>query len=603
MLEIYIRGSVESGFLELAADSHLDMEALADIFDEDISTGEFSLPIDIPWTENNRRLLGFIERNSNFSAQSNFWTCDVLDSGYPQLQNAKLTILEKSGNFKYTTGKFSASISGTKGLFASAIKSKMLRKDFVLGGPINFVEDCRTFATNLEKGVYPQFPQIGFAPVAIENFFDTSSSSYNGEFLAQDTVNNIVHTGGGLTDWQFGRPSSSNPAVAAVAGDPEFIDHRTVPFYRLKFILVEVLKELGYTATGDLIDNYDIDDVFMFNTTALEFYSLVAYADYTRKIFPADHVPDILASDFVKAALKFFNVYTVFSLNSVDLRYRQNNFTTRKILDISDRCTGDFSGTWTEDTDQTGFTVDYDWDEADDMRNDRVKDPTTKTFVATVATLPNLATLDIGRPFTTDDIALVESENMYYNVANATTIPVLWDAWGERLGEYKTGTGATDVKLGMGTLCTYVELDTVNALYVRRDKLGCRQNGSYWTDKYVKVEKPFSLRVFFIKKQLISGNEFPVSMNGDTTSNGTQLNKFSLSIEGKNGILINFLNNWLNFKQGKQLLKIPVVADKKFMNDLAASNTIQMNNSLFLLQQTDKSIPLGPTVDLELAPL
>ncbi|MFC4261903.1 hypothetical protein ACFOWM_03370 [Ferruginibacter yonginensis] len=601
MLQLFLRSERESGWLDLLPGTVLDMERTNNLFDEDLTSGEFSIPIDMPWTDNNRRKLGFIERLGNVITQSNYFTIDVFDSGYPELQFAKLTITEKDGKLDYTKGTFKASISGNKGLFGSKIKNKKLR-DLSLGGTITFNSDCRDFATDHAKGLYPQYDYIGFAPVGIESFFDTSKS-YNNEFLVKDTVNYIVSTGAGLNDWQFGRPKSSNPNQVATSGTAEYIDYRTIPFFKLKYVFEQACAAVGYSIAGDVLDNPSWNDLFIFNTTAIEFYSVVAHADYTRKIFPADHVPDITVAEFLKAICSFFNLEANFSNNQILLSYRQQVFTNRRVIDISSRCAATFKAIYQDETDKTGFTLDYEWDANDDYRNDRVKDINTKTMVGTVSTFPNLATLNIGRSFTTDDIAFVESENMYYNVANATTTPIKWDAWSERLGEYKQGEGGDSYKIGMSTLCSYVALDPANALYIRRPYLGCRQNGSYYNNKYQKIKKDFSLRIFFIKKQVINGNEVPMSMNHTTTNNGVRLNNFSLVLEGNDGLLKRNHQQWIEAKQKKQSVTVPVLADKQFLKALNNSNTVQLNNVLFLHEKTEDTIPLQSTVNLLLRPL
>ncbi len=608
MLQIYIQPNNSSigGYLDLLPNSVLQLESLSDLFDEDLSTGEFSLPIELPWTSNNRKLLDFFERLSSNDATLNYWVCTVLNSGYPIMQHAKLTILEKKGMLNYKSGLFAASISGSKGLFGTAIKNKKLRDvNFgtnVFGNVITFGEaSSRDFATSLAKGNYPQYDYLGFAPVAIENFFD-SSKSYNGEFLIKDTVNYIVKTGNGLLDWEFGRPLSTN-GTPAQPGNTEYIDYRTIPFLKLKHVFVKAFESLGYTVAGEMLSSNAWDDLYIFNTTAIEFYSIPASADYNKKILLHEHVPDILISDFLKSILSFFNIYPIFTASTVLLTYRSNIFTNRKVLDITQMVGANFSSVYAENTTNKGYTVDYEWDSNDNYRGDRVKDLTDKTLVGAVDTIPQLALLNIGRPYTTDDMVFVTAENMYYTVANATTTPVRWDAYSERLGEVKVDDGSESIKIGCGTLCSYVELDEPTGVYIRRDKLGCRQAGSYWTDKYVKVKKDFSLRLFYIKKQVINGNEVPTSMNGDKTANGTILNPCSLALEGDNALLQKFHTAWIKAKLAKQTIKIQLPSNAKINSQIQESNTLQLNNLYYLPQKIERTIPPSPMIDIELKPL
>lgn len=604
MLQIFLYGNNEEGFLDLSPGASLDIEATIDLFDEELNSGEFSLPVEIPWTENNRRLMSFAERVENFNSNITYWVCDVYDRGFPEMINAKLTLLEKTGTFNYKKGTFNASISGTKGLFGSVIKNQKLR-DLTLGGVIDWTSmdiDSIHFSEKLMKGEFPQWDYIGFAPVAIENFFD-KNKNYTDEFLAKDTVNYIISTGGGPDDWIFGRPKSTDETTAAPAGDREYIDFRTVPFFKLRYVLEKVFSENGYNLTGELLNNQGFNDLYIYNNQSINFFSYSVFQDYNRRIVPRDHMPDITVTEFLKNVFSFFNVYPVFNAYNVELRYRVNAFKKRVILDITDRVEQTFSSTYKDAGEESGYTIDYAWDSNDDINNDRIKDLTGKNICASVSTIPNLGTLDIGRPFTTDDLVYVESENMYYAVANATVTPILWDAWSEKLGPLKVGDGSRSVNIGMGTLCTYVEYSDADALFIRRNRVAARQTGSYRNNTYHDIKSPFSLRVFFITKQLIDGNNIPVSFNHNANFAGTILEPFSLAIDGPFGLSAVFHEAWQNFQEGKETIKVTVNADKKFMLELNNSTMVQIKNTIFLVQKIESNIPLEGVITLYIQPL
>ena len=252
MLQIYIYGENEEGFLDIDPDTFLDVEGMSGIFDEEFSFGEFSIPNTFPWTDNNKRLLGFAERLENFSKKSYYWRCDVYDDNFPELVNAKLTLLEKNGSLTYRKGKFNASISSTKGLFGTLIRNKKL-KDLSLGGKItwNALQDSRHFAYDVMNGQYPAYDYFAFAPVAIEDFYDKSRPDYNNEFLARDTVNTVVISG---SNWTFGRPLSNNPTQAVASGHAEYKDYGTIPFFRLKYIFRKVFEDFGFTVDGAFLN-------------------------------------------------------------------------------------------------------------------------------------------------------------------------------------------------------------------------------------------------------------------------------------------------------------------------------------------------------------
>lgn len=601
MLQIYLYGPTEQGYLDINPDTELELESLSDAFDEDLSIGEFSLPIDLPWTDNNRRLFGFAERLKNYRTETNYYRCDVSYKHWPELIGAKITILEKAGTFSYSRGSFSTTISGTKGLFGSLIKNKTL-KDLKLGGPITWTgKNSREFAEAVMKGFYPQYNHISFAPVAIENFIQKDRPDYTTEFLAKDTVNTVIISGGG---WTFGRPQSGNPAAAAPAGTAEHMDYRTVPFFNLKYVLRKVFEEHGFKVTGDFINDPEFNELFLFNNFAVEDYAATIYRDFNTTITPANHMPKMPVADFLKGVFGFFSLFPVFKgAGEVQLRYHKRHLKDRKVLSLNGLCSHQFNSVFQEASTEKGYKINYVWDSADGMYSDRVKDLKEKTLCATVATFANLANLNIGRPLTTDDIAFVAAENIYYVVADATTNPLKWDAWAERLNEYTKDEGERSIDVPISTLCSYVEFNNSTALFEKRPYLGCRQPGSYKNNKGVQVLNDFGLRLFYINKQQVGGVQVPVSFNHNQDGAGNKIVPYSLAWQGEDGMAENFHKQWQDMRQNSEVVKTTVMANKKVLTDLAAHNTVEINSILFLPYKIERTIPLRSELHVELIPV
>ena len=603
MLSIYLYGPQKSGFLDLAPDTVLDLEEFAEPFDEELSIGIYSLPVDIPWTENNRLLLGFAERLENFIANNRRYKCDVYDSGFPEMQNAQLTILEKTGTLNYNRGNFSASIGGSKGLFGNAVKNKKL-KDLYLNGPITWAGlDSREWATQQMRGAFAQYDYFSFAPVAIENFIQTDRPDYDGEFLAKDVVNNIM-TFVSPAVFTFDRPQSANPALPAVSGTAEYIDFRTVPFFKLKYVLRKIFEENGFTVTGAIVDGSEFDHLHIFNNYAIEYYLKGSYVDINKMIVPANHMPDILIKDFLQAVFSFFNIYPSFvNPGEVQLLLRNDIFINKKIFSISNICSSEFTSTISQEESKGGYKLNYGWDGADGYYSERVKELTGKTMVATVATRAALDTLNIGRGFTTDDIAYVECDNMYYAVANATVSPVLWDAYSEDLQPYSSGAEERSIDIAVSTLCTYVEFDVADALFEKRNMVGTRQPGSYRNNRGAIVLNDFGLRLFYIDRLTLPGfvGTQPVSYNHNRDRDNNVIEPYSLAFKGLFGIAENFHKKWQAAKENQEIVKSIIKADTAVMEQLKACNTIELNNILLLPYKTEKTIPLQQSVQISMA--
>lgn len=600
-LQIYVYGETESGFLDLDPGTALDMEELQPAFDEDLAIGEFSLPVDIRWTEKNRRILGHAQVISGYQGQNNYWKCDVYDRNVPEFVRGKLTILEKIGNTNYRKGKFSASISGSKGLYGSLIKDKKL-KDLLLDDKIRWVEgDSRSFAYAVMTGTLA-YPYLSFAPVAFEEFIDQERADYSGEFLANDTVNYVVVNGSG--DWVFGRATADDPAVAAVSGTEEYMDYRTIPFFKLKYVLRKCFEEFGYRLTGDFADDDAFNDLVIFNNYAIEKYDVNTMEDLNKSITPANHLPDMLISDFLKAVFSFFQLEPKYKANEVALTFKKNKLLNKKIANLEYAKLSDFDLLYPDQQPKNGYKLDYTWDSNDGYNSDRVKDLSSKNLVATVSTKDELASLDIGRDFTTDDIVLVDAENLYYVVADATSDPVTWDIYAERLDAYIKDAGEDDRTFNISTLCTYVAQDPDTGFYVKKNYVGCRQKGSYINNKTALVKNDFALRIFYAKiATTVFSSPTPASFNHSRNFDNTNLVPYSLAWNGPDGMAENFHVQWQNIIQNKETVKIDVLYTQKERDLIENSTVIQIAGVQFLLQEIDRSIPSEGSALLWLVPL
>lgn len=604
MLRIYIKGPQKQGFLDLPPGAKMQIESLYDIFDEDLSTGEFSLPQDVPWTDNNRMLLGFAERLTNFATRQEFYECTVYDDYVPEIPVAKFRILEKSGAFTYRRGKFSATISGSKSIFGSIIKNKRLRS-FYFGGIIAWQDkESRKFAEDVMKGLYPQYDYLGFAPVAIENFYVKDRPDYSDEFLAGDTVNYLIKTGNGIDDWTFNRVNPDNTAAAVANNSPLRVDYQTVPFFKWKWVFKKVFEELGYVVTGDVINSTDFDNLFMFNNYGIENYSHTVYQDFNRSIFPSNHMPDITAVEFIKASLDGLNLFPTFKNDrEINLQYRVTNVKEKNVLDISSLAGKDFQSTFEEaSTDSNGFKLTMQWDPADGYKSERAKEITEKVLKGSVAKKADLATFLLAEELTTDHIVYVEAENLYYVVADGTSNPRVWDVYTEKLTDYISGNGERNLEVGLSTLCTYIGFNPANSLQERKNYVGTRQPGSYRNKKNVYVLNPFGLRVFYLQKRVIGGTNMPVTYNHNRDDNNAIIEKFSLSWHGIDG-LAQLHIAWQNLRTKVEVVKTTIQIDQKVLADLKTFNKVQINGVQFLPYKNIRTIPLESEMEIRIVPL
>lgn len=602
MLQIYLYGEKEQGFLDINPGTVLDVEEMGEAFDEDIRTGTFTLPTDLPWTDKNRRLFGFSERLENFSNIPKQFKCDVYSNGWPEIISGQLTVLEKNGTFSYSRGSFSSTIAGTKGLFGTFIKNKKLT-DLQLGGKIQWAgKDSRDFANDVMKGVELNYPHLGFAPVAIEGFIQTDRPDFTDEFLAKDTVNTVV-INAAASEWIFGRPTAADPNTAAAPGEEEYVHYRTVPFFRMKYVLKKIFEEHNFKVSGAIIDDNFWDDVFIFNNYGIEDYLPFApsFSDINRSIDPKNHVPDMLIADFLRAVFAYLNVYPSFqNAEEVKLVYRKNILKEKKIFSLNTVSGHEFNSSFENTEPEDGYTLDYGWDSADQYYSDRVKDLSDKTFIGSVQTFADLDTLDIGRTKTTNDYAYVEADNLYYLLANETATPDLWDAYAEALDKYVVGKGESTVDINLSTLCTYVEFSEADALYLRRNYVGTRQPGSYRNNRKTLVKNPFGLRLFYLQVKSAGTVAIPMSFSHNKELDNSLLLPYSLAWSGEYGIAKNFHSQWQAARKNAQIVKVNIRADHKVLYDIEAASVLELQNILYLPYKMERSIPHNGTVKMHL---
>lgn len=246
------------------------------------------------------------------------------------------------------------------------------------------------------------------------------------------------------------------------------------------------------------------------------------------------------------------------------------------------------------------------FDSGDNFPSDRIKEITGKTFVATVTKKSALATLTIGRPFTTDDIVYVEAENLYYVVADATSSPILWDIFSEKLTDYVKGAGERNISTKVSTLCSYVTFDNTDNVFVKsNDAVGCRQLGSYINYKGVTVKNPFGLRLFYISVTNFDGTGLltPCSYNHNRNwFTNARLQEYTLSWHGPDG-LATLHNKWQDLREKTDVLKTNIQVNQKILNELATHNMWQINGVVFVPYYNAKTLPLRDAMEIRIIAL
>ena len=607
MLQLFVYGNNTSGFLDLTQGASLDMELLTELFDEELTLGDYSLPITIPWSDHNKKILGFIEiLNTLPTTEQIYWRCDVWSDGIVEMLDAKLSLLEFDGSFNYEKGTYNFSIAGTKGLFGSQSAKKTLQDIFSPGDKITYTTPTREFATSVMKGDIDQYPYMRFAPVAIIDFFDTQRPDYNDEFLPLDMVNNIV-----LHDstWSFDRPSVADTSIPAVDGTAEYADHRSIPFFTYKWILQKLFAKFGYTVQGEWMNDAAWDDTVMFNNFALEKYN-ATHHDINREIDIKLHLPKKLIGTFLRDLRFLFNLkFSWKNGKVVSIDYRISSLKSNECMEATKLASRAFKATVT-DYREKGFTLSFNFDNNDGYYSERIKDIDEKLVVATVNTFGELATLDIGRAVEYNELVYVAAENQYMAYSNGAGING-WEYFSERLMPFLpssssslSGPGARpgDYKFetGIAPMVTYVLYDEVLDKLVNKDCVAAQMKGSYYNKKYNRVHNDFDTRIFFIKNIVTGGLAVPKSFVNNRDAINTIRVPKSLTWYGPDGLYEYVYKDWFAFLENTKKITAFLSLNKMSYDQFRTKAKIRIDGTVYLPANATLQIPLKDVISVDM---
>lgn len=591
----------KTSYLDLAPNTQLDVQEKMAAFDPQLESGLFSLPIEVPWTSNNKNTLGFIEHlHSPTGLIPEYWRCDIEVNNIPFLQDAKLKLIESSGKLNAKEGKYSFMITGIKGLFGSQIKNKYLR-DLNYGGLLSWDagKDSREFAMDVMNGLVPSVSdKLKFAPVAIFDFIDNSRKDFNTEFLNNDIVNNIIIHASYPNGWLFGRnnPLLSPPEVAK--GDEGYDNYRTVPFLNLLYVIRCIFNEHGFNVNGNFFSYPSIDKVHIYNTVAIDRFDYPFTDDYNTQITPSRHLPKMLISDFLAAISVAFNLRITFvDHKTVSINFNNELLNSSKIKDYSAKCHSSYEAHKRHPIYENGYRLAFKFDSTDSFASDTVKDLRDIEVIAEVEQFSDIAGLTF--PFTLDEnhYILVKNENYLYNYVPSTSD---WTPRLENLDAIRVGKEEITFEPDLSPMCSWY-LDNGLGLMQRQNIVAAHQHGNYYNDGKVFVENDFGLRLFFIGTLTTGGyTNLPLSFIHNTLPDGTKLSDFSLSWMGEKGMYELFYRRWINMLLKSYQIKMKFAFDLLDIMNIAENDIIRIESLQFLIENINYTLPVTESTELSL---
>jgi hypothetical protein len=592
MIKINVRHPLKKS-ISIFVNDFFSIETITDLFDEDLNDGgTFSIPISIIATDEIRNFLDFPE---SFSINQNMkYDCDVYADDVQILNDVTIEFESVEGRLDITNNTYSFVILGER----SKLGTKMLNKklsDFAMGGIIDWSQTfglgigSRIFAYEVMLGYSPQYAyKLAFAPVKIFDYIDDTRSDYSGDIMQNDIVNKILENKKYNDNWIFGADKLGVPNEAVDEQNPEYAEYRTVPFFKITFILKEIFKELGYVLEGDFFNIPDVEDMYIFNNHSIERYNWPAYADTNSIIDPKNHVPDLLLVDFYAAVKNFFCLKQIIVGNTIYLNKKMNLNTE---LDVSNNVLQNFTNGTKTDVNKNGVKIEFNFGNEDSYATDNTSNNTKIEVIATVAVYTDIASLAIT-PIDGNYI-LVTAENYYYryDVSQAIWIPEL-----EALEGFVTGANPKTKEIALSPLCQ-LYTTSPSGLKSWQNMPAVRQAGSYYSNGKVNVINPCGLRIFYIKNLAWNNSSaMPVAFTHDTDLANTKRATMSLSILGTYGLYNmlhkNFITKLLKSWKLQIQFKTPI-------NKLPSADVLRNANKLFFVKSYATNLLDGIT-DAEL---
>lgn len=585
MLEIVLqKEGVGRKRLDMADDATLTMDSTSPYFDDQLQDGTYSLPFEIPFTENNSKQLGAPEMLEGIKSNGvKSWEISVRDDGDLLLSDVKLSLLGHKGDFGYRRGSYVASISGTESLYGAAIAGKTLR-DLHLGGTIFTGSlDARDFAANLQNGYFPQYSYINFAPLYWPDFIDESREDYTTEFVPDDIVNRIIFNGSYYHGWVYGAPDPATSGNSPInMGSPGYSNYRSVPFFTLHYVLRKAFEEFGYTLYGDFLEDKDYARLYIFNNFAINIFNYLEL-DINRYIYPKNHVPDIAISEFLKAIQTTFNLCFVFGTNrNVEVRYKTALLSTRSVQNLTAQTINSYDAEATP-IQTSGLKLNWQWDQADSMVGESVKTINYSRVVVSVQLYNDLAALHPVPGFVDGDLAYVIAENNYYIRSSMN-----WNQYSVEQSAAIIGKGETDISSKISTLVQKSNFVTASSVAVD-DICAVRQRGSYYANSTkAVVTSDFGLRLFYITKRTIgTALSVPTIHANAFTSTGVKLAETTLSFSAMNGLYNRHHRRWWDTQLKGWSVKASFLTGKKLPD---FGTKVQIKSTQYLIQQLKPTI-------------
>ncbi|MGJ1295523.1 hypothetical protein ACR777_15055 [Sphingobacterium spiritivorum] len=276
-------------FLDVAENDKLTVEWVSSYFNDDkVFAGSYSYPINLPLTEKNKSVLGNGHLLENRQARKKISVNIILfDQSW---KRADLI-------YDISSQGFEGSLQIDVAVVAEWMRERSLASAFTVTNNGKFVSFIELAGRGSESGNKQmvkdtQTAAPGEYPYV---YFPLRNDMATGEMIADENAK--------FEDWLI------NPHVNGVN---TFSNTLWTPYFYLQWVIKEVCKFLGFTATGSFLSDPEVAKWVIYNN------GVIWCDDFKKSNFsvcPAKHLPDISISDLMKLLRNDFFVRIYFDSN------------------------------------------------------------------------------------------------------------------------------------------------------------------------------------------------------------------------------------------------------------------------------------------------
>ncbi|MGN6478523.1 MAG: hypothetical protein ACTHKV_14960 [Flavipsychrobacter sp.] len=476
------------GDIDLGDHTQLVREFETGIFDRELKSTDFTYPVEVPMSDNLKRILSGPDIVANPNLKRDFAAQLIVDGLY--ISDVTMRIIKTDIRAQTIT----ISIIGSYGSFAQLVGTRKLTQmeldgvrvvgntnttplfthDFAkhggTSGPVSgriTYYDCTT-ATHM-KDVY-------YGTVAADYAFPMCMDLKKNLPWIHDDVEKSVIDVSGITSYTDIRDSRSilnayyHTASAEGYRDPiqEYINSTFmgnvagsaqlniltkdrifwVPMFYVHYVLRKCFEEAGFTVSGGAFSNPKFTEKILYNTYAInncwidkqlvnngggEYRCDITVKHQANTINPTNHVPDMLITDFLSDMGKLFNLQYIinFSTREVRIELLDSLVPTGNIVDLTDKAFPEPVLNFEDDNFNKGFEFSFGQDSNNDASGEDQKDDIDNYHL--MGNVRNYGDLAAVTGMATGDLMYVKAENAYYQYGGSD-----WLFYSHNLGKYKT---------------------------------------------------------------------------------------------------------------------------------------------------------------------